>query len=168
MLGLRQGNRIVQPKGTEIMSRFNEFVEGALKRAGWSPNRRITGPLQDWETTLEASDGFRLFPAARKVLSEFGGLKIEQWNPGRTKVHSVIDLRPTLAEGESDRFQAYSDILGVELYPLGEVDGGHGFLAIATDEKTYTLMDEIWFEGATFDDALNKLVQGRYTEPLRI
>src|SRR5947209_5501189 len=129
----------MQPK-----QRFAPQVEEVLKASGWFEGRNTEG-------SLHLPDGFEMFPAASRILVEFGGLKGGHVRAGITMAASDFDLRPELAQGESDRFQEFEKELGVRLYPLGEAHRGHYFLAIDESGRVYLVMDDIMVLGEDFN-----------------
>jgi hypothetical protein len=141
------------------MDRFAPAVREVLERAGWSPDRRVPeAQLQAWADSL----GMVMPESARQVLGEFGGIATTQLAPGVDLAREPFVLDPLLAVHEEDRFQEFRDSYGLDdLYPLGESAGGHWFIAIDGDGRTYLLMDDIRVLGETFDAALEALAVGR-------
>jgi hypothetical protein len=103
-----------------------------------------------------------MFAAARAALEEFGGLRVEARGPGLDHARSSFRIDPGLAQGEEERFAAHEEKLRRRLYPLGEVDGGHGFLAIDEGGAVYVVTDDAVMRvaGSTYA-ALEALVLGR-------
>ena len=95
--------------------------------------------------------------AARQILAEFGGLTVGKPGPGVAQARGSIAFDPTLLVGESDRFP------GSGLYPLGEVDGGHGFLLADIGGRIWVsyLGSDAHTTGADIDDALDRILLGR-------
>lgn len=125
-----------------------------LVAAGWHQGRDVRGALQ-------LPSDFDIFPAALQVLREFGMLRVGGAGVGTDRARSTLDLNPSLAEGEFDRFEPFEDRIGDKLYPLGEVDGGYGFLAIDTQGRVFWVMDFIQFVAERFDEALEVLLLGK-------
>ena len=142
-------------------------VTAALRAAGWREGRDCVASLLEWKSSL-AAEGFEMFPAAEAVLREFGGLKVVNRGPGEELARSSFEVDPSLASGERDRFAAFEAPLGKRLFPLGEVDEGHAFLACADDGKIYMLGDRLWFLGADVREAFGKLIIGLKAEPVAI
>jgi len=140
---------------------YSEMVREALDAAGWFPGRVMPAQAREWIRELDRPDGFQVFAAAERVLTEFGGLHIRAMGPGVEAARMSIEVDPTLAFGEEDRFEACAMRLNRRLYPLGEVEGGHAFVAIAEDGRVYLLMDEPLAVVGSFDEALAALVEGR-------
>jgi hypothetical protein len=134
--------------------RFAPQVVEMLKESGWFEGRNTEG-------SLCLPEGFEMFPAASRVLVEFGGLKGGQVGAGITMAASDFELRPELAQGESDRFHEFEKKLGVRLYPLGEAHRGHYFLAIDENGRIYLAMDEIIVLGENFEAGVENLILGK-------
>jgi hypothetical protein len=147
------------------MTRFTPTVDEVLRKAGWSPGRRVPDDQVDaWCRML--GDGFTLSDAARAALAEFGGLEVAQSGPGVERAREPFELDPILAVGEEDRFQLYTEAYGLDLFPLGEAAGSHYFLAIDPTGRTYLVMDDIQLLAESFDEALESLVLGKGSLPL--
>ena len=140
---------------------FSDETSEVLRRAGWHENRRLADEVEGWSRQLSESDGFLMFPAARAALEEFGGLRLEPSGPGVDHARVSFELVPTLALGERDRFSLVEADLKEALYPLGEVGGGHAFLAVSTPGHVYLLTDELVEIGASVAEAIENLVLGR-------
>jgi hypothetical protein len=98
--------------------------------------------------------------AAARVLLEFGALRFGSQGPGAKNARSSIELTPTLARGEEDRFSMWRDDRRPALFPLGEIDDGHAFIAIDPEGSVYAVGDEYWRIASTFDEALEVLTRG--------
>lgn len=129
-------------------------VRRMLIEAGWHPDR-------DEQGTLELPADFEIFPAALQVLKEFGMLRVGTGGTGIDRARSTLYLNPRLADGESDRFEPFESQIGDRLYPLGEVDGGYGFLAIDRRGRVFWIMDFVQFVAEKFDESLEVLLLGK-------
>lgn len=141
------------------MERFSNTVELTLKDAGWFAGRNVNDQVEEWSRNLHF-DGFEIFPAAERVLAEFGGLIVTQDAPGLSCAREPFSVVPTLAAGEADRFGEFATHLKTRLYPLGEAAGGNCFLAIAENGEVFLIMDDILWLGQNMDQALEKLILG--------
>ncbi len=140
---------------------FHAEVDRSLRAAGWRPGRHVPDLVRQWRVQLESGSRFILHPAAERVLLEFGGLHIGAAGPGVDRSPSELNLDPTVAAGEDDRFLDYfPELHGRAVFPLGEVDGGNGFLGIDTTGRTYLLMDEVCGRWPTFISAIEGLLRG--------
>ncbi len=133
------------------MNRFSQATETILRKAGWFPGRNVSDLVEGWRVELRRLNNQEMFPEAEKILLEFGGLKIK--TPTNKDIPKY-DLNPLLVIGENDRFEAFEEILKAKLYPLGEADGGHAFLAVSEDGKIYLLMMNLFFVADNFDETL--------------
>jgi len=132
-----------------------------LESAGWHPGRDIGDRVDEWRRLLAGSDGFEMFPVAEAALREFGGLRVEQSGPGKECARAPFVIDPTLAIGEGDRFSAFELELGARLFPLGEGIGGHAFLAVAEDGRSFLIGDDLLFVGRSVEEGIAALVEGR-------
>jgi len=128
-------------------------VVDSLTNAGWFPGRRVD------ITALERL-GLSLFPAAKSVLQEFFGLHIGVCGPGKECATSDVLVDPSATTHLLEELREYEQLLGVRLFPLGEVHRSYGFLLIDERGRTYLLSDEIIPFARSFDDSLEKLVKG--------
>jgi hypothetical protein len=142
------------------VSRFSKNVQTVLLEAGWMPGRFAKNEMEIWNRKLTSKE-FELFPAARDVLLEFGGLNVVQHGPGDEFAREPFNLDPLIGEYEADFFVSYSKVIGEKLFPLGENIGGYALLAIGESGKIYSLAGGIvWLVGNTIDDALEHLIRG--------
>lgn len=145
--------------GQPPTDRFSSDVGRILTKCGWYAGR-------DVGERLRLPSDFTVFPAAKQVLREFGGLHCGERGPGIECARATLDLDPSLAEGEADRFHLYSQRIGGRLYPLGEGDDGHYFVAIAEDGRVFLIMDFLMYVADRFDHALEHLLRGRRAHPV--
>lgn len=138
-----------------------------LKRAGWYPGRQVPGLVMKWTEQL-STDGFAVSRAAKGVLLEFGGLRIEQAGPGESAARASFSFDPSGSIGEKTYYADVERALGAALCPIGEVEDGTGALLIADDERTIVVLNGAWIIGTSFQDALDSLVLGRLGIPVSI
>ena len=132
--------------------RFPFHVEVILEAAGW------TGGPQD-KMPVPLCEDYPLFPAAEKVLLEFGGLKIGMdAEDGAMLADDYLDISPKRAcehyfyfeRNRSARTQE-----GYRYYPLGYLFDELAFLLIDEKGVTYYKSDyKMDILGKTFDEAL--------------
>jgi hypothetical protein len=132
-------------------------VEAVLMQAGWDPDRDRSTEVTAWLGQL--GEAFPIVRTALDVLGRFGGLDVELIGPGEEWSRQSFRIDPTLALGEDDRFTDFSEMLGVRLFPLGEV-GNQALLALGEDGKVYALMLDLWWVGDSIDEAIERLVRG--------
>lgn len=142
--------------------RFSEFAEEILLNAGWFPNRNCSEQIEKWEKELQKFDpDFEMFSEARKVLIEFGGIKVKQSGSGIDFARATFEIDPLLCIGESDRISDFESEIGEKLYPLGECFGGYCFLGIAESGKVYSIGMADFLFGNTINEALENLILGK-------
>lgn len=117
-----------------------------------------TSRLEEWQRELA---GFRLFPGAREVLAQFGGIKIREQGPGLEAGREPVHLLPTLCALGEEEFEEAAKRLDVPLYPLGEYSHEAARIAMAEDGRVFILRHDIWLAGMNFPDALERMVYGR-------
>ena len=133
--------------------RFSAATYEMLREAGWVPDRDVS-------RTLKLPPEFTPFPVALEVLREFGNLRVGRRGSGVEFARTPVVLDPMLATGETDRFQEFAGVLNSGLYPLGETDDGHGFVAIDEQGRVFLVYDDLNFVGDTFESALENLLAG--------
>lgn len=130
-----------------------------LAECGWHAGRDVSA-------ALKLPKDFVIFPTVQRILAEFGNLKCGKRGPGIECARSTLNLDPSLAEGESDRFKPYSQLIGSKLYPLGEGDDGHYFVAVDERGRVFLVMDFLMFVADSFEVALENLLLGRKPRPV--
>jgi len=133
--------------------RFSLTTLEMLREAGWFPGRDVSADIQQ-------PAGFTLFPAALNALKEFGLLHIGRRGPGVEFVRTPVIIDPMLGLGEDERFIDLSEIIHTKLYPLGETEDRHGFLAIDEYSRVFLIMGDLCFVGNTVDEGLENLLNG--------
>jgi hypothetical protein len=145
--------------GADGAPRWSAETDWALRVSGWYPGRAVS--TAQWEQDLqEADEGYVAHAAARRFLSEFGGLEIDQKGPGRTVARLPFRLDPTLAKWDYEIFEYLSEEVGTSLYPVGDVSWGNFYLGISEAGAVYMGMDSAELLGDTADAALDHLIQG--------
>ena len=134
-------------------------VEGLLRRAGWQRGRRVD--LAPWQ-----SSPTRPFPAARDVLTEFGGLVVGEAGPGVDVAKSDVDLRPKAYNLEFDGEPDLEREVGQRLYPIATAYEGNGEVWIDESGRVYLEGDfpdgrQLQYLGPSFAAALEVLLLGR-------
>ena len=137
---------------------WSDETEAQLTAAGWHLGRRETARVTEWRARLSAFD---MSVAAERALEEFGGIGVEAGGAGLECARCGFDLNPELADGEEDRFAALAPFAESDLFPLGEADNGHAFLAIDRTGRVYLVMDFIALMGNDIRAALDALLVGR-------
>jgi SUKH-3 immunity protein len=139
------------------MSQVSSAIVNVLREAGWQENRNVTH-------ALALPSQFALFPRAQEVLAEFGGLRFGSCGAGIECGTSDVYIDPCMATHMISELQSYEKILQTKLFALGEVDGGHGYLIIDEEGRTYILSAmslDLGPLAATFSQCLEFLLLGK-------
>jgi hypothetical protein len=145
---------------------WDPSIHQILADAGWRAERADDLVLETWKARL-TSPYFVMFPAAERALREFGGLRVIQRGPGMNMPRDTFDLDPALAFGEEERFERFGNVIGQQLFPLGEGGAGHYFLGIAEDGRVFAIAETIDLVGGSIEEAIENLVTGRRGASLR-
>ncbi|KAB1144162.1 hypothetical protein F7R91_22650 [Streptomyces luteolifulvus] len=138
------------------MQHWSAETDGVLRRAGWRPGRSV--PTEAWEWILRERGTFVPHEAARRFLSEFGGLITYGWPADPVTTRSAVRFDPLQAEWEDETFARMSRDAGTPLYPVGTADEGSSHLGIAQDGALYIARDRVELLAKTPDQALDRLV----------
>ncbi|MEU1313582.1 SUKH-3 domain-containing protein [Streptomyces tibetensis] len=106
-------------------------TEEVLRRAGWRPGRSV--PTGTWESVLRERGSFVAHAAARRFLSEFGGLVTYGWPADSITTSSAIQFDPLRAQWQDEWFARVGREAGALLYPVGTADEGASSLGITAD-----------------------------------
>jgi hypothetical protein len=128
-----------------------------MRSAAWYPGRAV--PVETWERSLR-EHGFQIHEAARRFLTEFGGLATDEWTPGPIMPQSPFRFDPRTAETAIETFARLSEKAGTPLYPIGQADSGSSYLGMAPNGAVYIGMDSPTLLADTPDKALEKLIEG--------
>lgn len=142
----------------ERQQRWSAETDRALREAGWTPSRSVS--TAEWETGLRERGGFEAHEAARRFLTEFGGLAFPNRGAGRTMLRMEFRLDPLLAEWDDEIFDVLSEEAGAHLYPLGAADRGNTYLGMTPGGAVWGGRDSATLLAETGDEALEKLIEG--------
>lgn len=134
-------------------SRQTEIV---LLRAGWHPGRSV--PTGTWESVLRERGPFVVHDAARRFLSEFGGLVTYGWPADTITTSTAVRFDPLTASWQRDRFASASREAGVPLYPVGTADEGASLLGISEGGVLHLVRDHVERLGTVGEQALDRLL----------
>ena len=143
-----------------MISRPSPRLLSVLQDAGWSPSRDVSQQAEKWLNELCERGRFPRLEVARAILGSFGGLHLQPSGHGEDFAPGPIDFDPLLAIGEEDRFQRFEEGKR-KLFPLGEVDNGHAFLAVDDEGHLYVVGDELMAMGDSLEEGLSNLIHGR-------
>lgn len=111
-------------------------IRSVLRAGGWEAGRvvpvkvpRVLQPI--------------LFDAAERVLREFDGLVFGEAAGGIECATCRVEIDPSQCTHLLSELADYEELLGLNLFPLGELDYGHAHLVISEDGFIYLLTDEL-------------------------
>jgi hypothetical protein len=142
----------------EIGTRWSAEADRVLRLAEWFPGRSVSTAA--WEKTLHEHGGFEIHDAARRFLTEFGGLAFDLHGPGITMAQRPFTLDPLAAEWDDEIFDVLSDEAGAYLYPIGETSRRNSYLGMTANGAVYWGMDDVRLLADTADQALDCLIRG--------
>lgn len=119
---------------------LDEVTGGTLARAGWFPGRSVA--IDGWVDLLHR-DGIELHAAAEAFLREFGGLVVTESGQGVSRAREPFGLDPTACVGEGDRFLEWSEELGRQIVPVGDLDRGRFFLGLDEMSELYSVETDV-------------------------
>ncbi len=122
-------------RGAGVVTASTAETEETLRAAGWFPGRNVSVEL--WRERLEESGEVRMHEAAKRFLTGFGGLRVWIGGPGITCAKSPFDFDAGFLVGEEGRFAEWSQTIGRDLFPMGELDEGRFFLGIDQNSEVY-------------------------------
>ncbi len=135
-------------------------VDRLLRDVGWFPGRCVPEAVAFWRSALEAC-GFVMHLAAEAVLLEYGGLHVGGVWPGLDVARLDLELNPTLAVGERDRFKDYfPELQGRAVFPVGEAHRGRTCVGVSASGEVFLLMDQVYGRWPSFEAALRGLLLG--------
>lgn len=142
--------------------RFPHEVARTLAGGGWMDlsSLDVLGEAAI-ERAVEASGGrLRPFPAARRVVAEFPGVRCGRRGPGLRRAVRLLTLDPAPAAYVADVLDEFAEVVGAPLFPIG-VEGGDAIVVIDEQGRVFVL-DQAgeWFVGETIDEALVGLLTG--------
>jgi len=145
------------------MSGLSMETREVLAGAGWFPGRRVD--TTQWRARF-SDTGMNMHAAAEVFLAEFGGLAVGHRGPGISRAREAFELDPMLVWGsEEDRFLDWSETIGRDLFPVGELDHGRYFLGL--DEQAELYLVAAWVAGfGRMPGALDNLVLGVMPETI--
>lgn len=135
---------------------FDEVTTATLARAGWFPGRSVD--VDRWAGQLR-EEGIELHPAANAFLREFGGLVVDQSGTGISRAREPFTLDPATCDGEGDRFLEWSEELGRQIVPVGELDRGRFCLGLDETSELY-LVETLVATFGRMPAGLERLVRG--------
>lgn len=146
-------------------SRFTTDTTAALVAAGWRPARTAGLDVMRWEAVLESA-GLALFPEARRLLLEFGGLRLATRPPNSPLGLAWVYFDPTTRPFDGPLLEALGKKLGTSVLPIGEEASSRAQLAVGADRRVFLLSEPTEVVGGNIDRALENLINSkRYVRP---
>ncbi|WP_432985962.1 SUKH-3 domain-containing protein [Dactylosporangium sp. CA-233914] len=152
--------------------RFPDDVRQVLTAAGWRSDRNVGARVTSWLDELYAATPgldrrLPIFPVARRILDEFGGLSFRQLKqPGVATGGFDVQFWPTRGRVLADLFVEFAGDLGMPVFPLAWYEDGPSDIVAAADGRVFLLHEAGEFLiGANPDEAMTRLVRGeRFAE----
>ncbi|GIF24976.1 hypothetical protein BJ973_007234 [Actinoplanes tereljensis] len=137
--------------------RFPPEVSRVLAGGGWLG---VELPLVAAIEEAERLSGLPAFPAARRALSEFAGVRCGRRGPGRRRAIRLLTFDPLPAARQHRALVELAEVLGVPVFPLA-VEGGDALVVIDERSRVF-ILDQAgdWFVGETVDEAVIGLLTG--------
>ncbi|MEV6931461.1 SUKH-3 domain-containing protein [Dactylosporangium sp. NPDC051485] len=147
--------------------RFPEEVRQVLAKAGWRSDRNVGARVSAWLESLYAAEPelerrLPVFPVARRMLEEFGGLSLRQLKqPGVATGGFDVQFWPTRGRVLADLFAEFAADLGMPVFPLAWYEDGPSDIVVAADGRVFLLHEAGQFlVGGSPDEAVTRLVRG--------
>jgi hypothetical protein len=124
--------------------------------AGWYPGR-----------TVSLSSAIPADHPAAPILTNFSGLRVGTTGPGEECAASDVAFQELPMEDATRK--AWAGLLGTELIGIAEVHNEHGALYIDRAGRCYhgsLIHDAFSFEGASFNEAIERMLLGRRSRPM--
>lgn len=149
--------------------RFPADVNETLLTFGWKRGRDLGREVDDWLEPRVATLPFAPVPAALAVMREFGGLVSVANGPGRTSAQVPFTIYPAASDdlaGFAPDVRALGQRLGLAVFPVGEVERGMGAIVVDDTGRVFLVGPVQLYAGATFDEALTRMLLGIRCEEL--
>jgi hypothetical protein len=133
-----------------------QSIQPLFVAAGWQSNRRVP-----------VNPNVPVGHPAHDILSELGGLHVGQRGPGIECATS--DVKFDFCDGDSETVDIWSRLLEARLVGVAELDKGYGWLLVDASGRCFgadLVSDNFYFYGATFDEAVERLLAGRRARPV--
>ena len=122
-----------------------------------------------WHTGRSVAVSVAKEHPAHALLSQFSGLCVGNTGSGETCASNDIAFRPLTLEPDDTQISDWCGLLNTTLIGVGDVHHAHGELWLASDGRYFgrsLIHNAFYFEGATFADAMERLLLGRKSSPL--
>ena len=133
--------------------RFRDEVSKLLKESGWFEGRDVLDELV-------LPENFILFPAAERILREFGGLRVGTTGRGVDCGASDVNFDPSRGSMLLTNFEEESQIVGSLLYPIATFCLDNWYLLVAESGSIFLWGEDFVYYDSNFEEALTRLVLG--------
>lgn len=134
--------------------RFSAEIVHILEQGRWYEGRTLPFSLPH---ELQSE----LFPAAERILREFGGLHVGRAGSGIDMARSDIEFDPYAAAHLVPELREHGLKLQQRLFPLAQFCNAHFYVIIDGRGRIYMLNDELLRLAPSFDQALEFLLLGK-------
>jgi hypothetical protein len=151
----------------DSQQRFTEHARTALLRSGWTPQRAAASAVAEWQHALTQA-GIEIFSEARRILEEFGGLRLlrEGTSTQRVPLREFLFFDPTAAPIDGPRLEAMTVALGTRLCPIGALGPVNIPVAVGADRRIFLLAEPARLVGGNIEAAIDALATGKeFTVP---
>lgn len=142
--------------------RFPYEVARALAGGGWTTKGPydVLGEAAIEEAVSASANRLTAFPAARRAIGEFPGVRCGRRGPGARRAIRLLTLDPVPGAYEAEVLHEFAELIGEQVFPIG-VEGGDALVAIDERDRVFVL-DQAgeWYMGPTLDEALVALLTG--------
>ncbi|HVX46874.1 MAG TPA: SUKH-3 domain-containing protein [Mycobacteriales bacterium] len=147
-----------------MAERFAGPVVRELRKAGWSPGRRVDCRAMVGAVCERVGrHGARLeaFAAATAVLEEFGSLYVGQDGPGIAFRRRPFAIEAAHVTVVAETLTDFGRVLRTRLFPIG-MEGDHDSILAVDEAGRVFALDHggEWFLGESIDAALSTLITG--------
>jgi hypothetical protein len=140
---------VLEPPGS-VRSQFTD--------AGWHPGRWVA-------ISPSIPEGH----AAAVVLTQFSGLTVGGCGRGEECATSDLAFQFLAPEADDTVLQRWGELLGTRLVGVASVHHAHGELYVDASGRYFgrsCVHDAFYFEGASFSEAMERLLLGRRSQPM--
>jgi hypothetical protein len=149
--------------------RFPSDVNDELLALGWHRDRDLGQEIDGWLAPRVASLPFAPFPAALAAMREFGGLTSLADGRGQTMAKMPFSIYPAPSDdlaGFAPDVKDLGERVGAPVFQVGEVERGMGALVLDETGQVFLAGPVMLHAGATFDEALGRMLLGIRCEEL--
>jgi len=135
-----------------------ESVRSQFIEAGWNPGRLVA-----------VSPSVPAGHPAALLLGQFGGLTVGRCRAGEQCATNDLAFQLLTPEPDDPKLAKWGELLGTRLVGVAEVHRAHGELYVDASGRYFgrsLIHDAFYFEGASFPEAMERLLLGRRSLPM--